>query len=301
MTSLIEALNSPKETLLTKRVRQVLLEMEPFPRVKLLSAFADTRSAVVQQVMGVFIANQQEAETIRFLVKRLLESSNDHPIFDNIQRTLTEMLPDYTMPYLIEVLGQPNWQVIKPLLRACSQPEIVLPLLVKDLTDLQRYILVLEVLREEFDYPTVLPWLISGLADSNTRQPTRLLIEKMARTYDGDLLPDIVRLFNPAIAQPEPLPGPLPEVQRTLQELLTTELAQDSLPALVMGLAEPPLREGCADALVTLAHVQQRQELVLQAVLEAFRNPSQRLGAHQTLVKCGPDSRTVCLRISQGE
>jgi hypothetical protein len=292
---LIEALNSPKETLLTKRVRQILLEMEPFPRTKLLLAFADTRSAVVRQVMGVFIANQQDAETIRFLVKRLLESSKDRPIFDNIQRTLTEMRPDYAMPYLIEVLGQRNWQVIKPLLRACPQPEILLPLLVKDLTNLQRYILVLEVLREEFDYPTVLPWLISGLANSNTRQHTRRLIEKMARTYDRDLLPDIVQLFNPAIARPEPLPGPLPEVQRTLQELLTTELAQDSLPALVMGLAEAPLREGCADSLAILAQVQQRQELVLQAVLAALRNPSQRLGAHHTLVKCGQiAAQSVC-------
>jgi hypothetical protein len=269
--------------------------MEPFPYVKLLLAFADTRSAVVQQVMWIFIANQQDVATVRFLVKRLLESSDGHPIFDNIQRTLTEMQPACTMPYLIEVLGQPNWQVIKPLLRACPQPEIILPLLVKDLTDLRRYILAMEVLREEFDYPTVLPWLISGLANANTRQHTRRLIEKMARTYDGDLLPDIVHLFDPAIARPEPLPGPLPEVQRTLQELLTTELAQDSLPALVMGLAEPPLREGCTDSLVILAHVPHRQELVLQAVLEALRNPSQRLGAHHTLVKCGQiAAHSVC-------
>ncbi|HEY4034586.1 MAG TPA: hypothetical protein VGL94_11545 [Ktedonobacteraceae bacterium] len=284
---LIEALDSPKETHLTKRVRQVLLEMEPFPRVKLLSAFTSTRSVVVQQVMWIFIANQHEPEIIRFLVKRLLESRDDHPLFDNIQQTLTEMQPNYTMPYLIEALGQPNWRVIKPLLRACPQPEIILPLLVKDLTDLQRYILVLEVLREEFDYPTVLPWLVSGLGNSDTRQHTRQLIEKMAHTYDGDLLPDIVRLFNPAIAQPEPLLDPLPEVQRTLQELLTTELAQDSLPALVMGLGEPPVRESCTDSLVTLAHIEQRQEQVLQAVSEALRNPSQRLGAHNTLVKCG--------------
>jgi hypothetical protein len=292
---LIEALNSPKETLLTRRVRQVLLEMVPFPRVKLLATFTDTRSAVVQQVMWVFIANQQEAETIRFLVKRLLENSEYDPLFENIQRTLTEMQPDCTMPYLIEVLGQPHWQVIKPLLRACPQPEIVLPLLVKDLADLRRYILVLEVLREEFDYPTVLPWLISGLENEHTRQHTRRLLEKMAHTYDGDLLPNIVRLFDPASAKPEPLPGPLPEVQRTLQELLTTELAQESLPALVMGLAEPPLREGCTDSLVTLAHFQQKQDLVLQAILQALRNPSRRLGAHHTLVKCGPiAAQSVC-------
>jgi HEAT repeat protein len=284
---LIEALNSPKETFMTRRVRQVLLEMEPFPRVKLLLAFTDTRIAIVQQVTEVFIANQKDAETIRFLVNRLLKSSEDHAIFSNILQTLTEMEAEYTMPYLVEVLGQPNWQVIKPLLRACSQPEIILPLLVKDLTDLQRYILVLEVLREISDYPTVLPWLISGLANEDTRQHTRRLIGEMAHTYDGDLLPDIVHLFNPAIARPDPLPNALPEVQRTLQELLTTELAQKSLPALVIGLAEPALREGCVDSLVTLAYVQQRQEGVLQALLEALRNASQRLGAHQTLVKCG--------------
>ena len=284
---LIELLNSPKETVLTQRVRQVLLEIEPFPREKLLSAFSGAKAAVTQQVMGVFIANQQEAETVRFLVKYLLESIDDHPLFDNIQRTLTEMQPAYTMPYLIEVLGQPHWQVIKPLLRTSPQPEIVLPLLVADPADVQRYVLGLEVLREEFDYATVLPWLISGLANHNTREHTRRLIATMASTYDGDLLPDIVRLFNPAIAQPEPLPDPLPEVRKILQELLTTELAENSLPALVLGLADPPLREGCADSLVTLAHMQQRQQEVLQAVLSALHNPTQRLGAHHTLVKCG--------------
>src|SRR5260370_12074027 len=158
--------------------------------------------------MGVFIANQQEAETVRFLVKRLLESRDDHPLFDNIQQTLTQMQPDCTMPYLIEVLGQPNWRVIKPLLRACPQPGMILPLLVKDLTDLQRSILVLEVPREEFDYPTVLPWLISGLENSDTRQHTRRLIEEMPRTYHGDLLPALLPSSNPPHAQPKPLPSP---------------------------------------------------------------------------------------------
>ncbi len=284
---LIEALNSPKETMLTRRVRQVLLEIEPFPREKLLAAFADSRPAVVQQVMLVFIANQQDAETVRFLVQGLLENSDDPLLFDNIQRALTDMQPAYTMPYLVEVLGQPHWQVIKPLLRACPQPEIILPLLLTDPADVQRYLLALEVLREEFHYPTVLPWLMAGLANDQTRDHTRRLIATMARTYDGDLLPDIVRLFNHAIAQPEPLSGPLPAVQRTLQELLTTELAENSLPALALGLAEAPLREGCTDALVALAQVPQRQAAVLQAVLQALRNPPQRLGAHQMLVKCG--------------
>jgi hypothetical protein len=292
---LVEALNSPKETVLTQRVRQVLLEIEPFPREKLLAALADTRDAVVEQVGEVFIAKQQEAETVRFLVKNLLESSDDHPLFDNIQRTLTEMQPAYTMPYLVEVLGQPHWQVIKPLLRACPQPEMVLPLLVADPADVERYVLVLEVLREEFDYPTVLPWLIPGLANGQTREYTRQLLATMARTYDGDLLPHIVRLFNPAIARPEPLPGPVPEVRGTLQELLTTELAEKSLPALVLGLAEPPLREGCIDSLVTLAHIRQRQAGVIQAVLLALRNPAQRPGAHQMLVRCGAlAAQAVC-------
>ncbi|HEU5378376.1 MAG TPA: hypothetical protein VFV38_23385 [Ktedonobacteraceae bacterium] len=299
---LIEALNSPKETILTRRARQVLLEIVPFPRVQLLSALADARDAVVQQVMEVFIANQQDVETTRFLVKHLLESGDDHPTFDNIQQTLMEMQAEGTMPYLIEVLGQPHWQVIKPLLRACPQPEIVLPLLLQNQADLQRYVLVLEILRDVFDYPTVLPWLISGLANEQTRQYTRQLIERMAHTYNGDLLPGIVRLFNPAIAQPEPLPGPLPEVQRTLQDLLTTELAQESLPALVAGLAEPPLRDGCADSLVILAYVQQRQEVVLQAVLHALYSPSQRSGAHQALVKCGQiAAQLVCELVREND
>jgi hypothetical protein len=299
---LIEALKSPKETLLTRRARQVLLAIEPFPREKLLAVLADTRSIVVQQVMQIFVAKQQEAETVRFLVKHLLENSTNRLMFDHIKQTLREMQPDCTVPYLIEVLGQPNWRVIMPLLRGCPQPEMVLSLLVKDLADLQRYILVLEVLREEFDFPTVLPWLVSGLANDKTRQHTRQLIERMARTYDGDLVPAIVHLFNPAIARPEPLAGPPPEVHATLLELLTTELAQESLPALVAGLTEPALREGCTDALVILAQVQQRQEEVLQAVLLALRSPSQRLGAHQTLVKCGQiAAHSVCELVMEND
>jgi hypothetical protein len=180
-------------------------------------------------------------------------------------------------------------------LRTSPQPEIVLAALVADPADAQRYVLGLEVLHEEYDYVTVLPWLISGLANDSTREPTRRLIATMARTYDGDLLPDIVRLFNPAIAQPEPLSGPLPEVRRTLQELLTTELAQNSIPALVQGLADPSLRESCADSLVTLAHMQLSQQEVLQALLLALHTPAQRLGAHHTLVKCGDlATQAVC-------
>ena len=62
------------------------------------------------------------------------------------------------------------------------------------------------------------------------------------------------------------------------------------------------LREGCTDSLVTLAHVQQRQELVLQAILEALRNPSQRLGAHHTLVKCGQiAAQSVCELVREND
>ena len=300
---LIKALNSPKETTLTRRVRQVLLRMEPFPREQLLATFAHAESAVVQQIMWLFVARQQEAETVRFLVKRLLESSNDSRVFDNVKQTLVEMQPECMLPYLIEVMGQPNWRVIMPLLRGCPQPEYVLSLLTKDLADLQRYLLVLEVLREEFNYPLALPWLVSGLANEQTRQHTRSLIERMARTYEGNLIPEIVHLFNPAIARPEPLPADLlPEVHKALQELLTTELARESLPALVMGLAEPALREGCIDSLVALAHNQQRQDVILRAILHALRNPSQRLGAHQTLVRCGPlAAQAVCELIMESD
>src|SRR5262249_33776799 len=157
----------------------------------------------------------------------------------------------------------------------------VLPLLA-DPTELPRYALGLEVLREEFDYVTVLPWLMSGLAHDKSREHTRQFIATIALTYDGDLLPEIVRLFDPANARPEPLPGPVAAIRRTLQELLTTDLAEKSLPALLLGLADPPLREDCADSLVALAH-QQRQQEVLQAVVGALPNPSQKLGAHLTL------------------
>jgi hypothetical protein len=131
------------------------------------------------------------------------------------------------------------------------------------------------VLHEEFSYRIILPWLVSGLANEQTCQHARRFIERMARTYEGDLIPEIVYLFNPAVARPEPLlPDLLPEAHNALRELLTTELAQDSLPALMMGLAEPPLREGCIDSLVILAHNQQRQDAVLRAILHALHNPS---------------------------
>jgi hypothetical protein len=125
--NLIVALNSPKETTLTRRVCQALLRVEPFPREKLLLTFTDARSAVVQRVTWIFVARRHEAETVRFLVKHLLESSNDSRVSDNIKRALMEMQPGCTMPHLIEGMGQPNWRVIMPLLRRCHSPSMFFP------------------------------------------------------------------------------------------------------------------------------------------------------------------------------
>ncbi|MBV9690577.1 MAG: hypothetical protein JO202_12820 [Ktedonobacteraceae bacterium] len=286
---LINALDSTQETLTTARVRQALLEMKPYPYDRLLSTFKDTRDAVVQQVRQVFVTNQHVPQTASFLVGHLLDDDDRDGISWNVEQTIKAMPPSITMPPLVKALNKPGWQVaLEPLLLACPEPTIVIPLLVNELGDAQRRGPAGGVLLK-FNHQFVLPWLISGLEDLSARQYTRWLITQMVdlpHRHNIDLLPHIVGLFNPTTAHPQRSSIPL-EVRMALRELLTHELANVSLPALINALRDPALMEDCKLSLVALVNVSGRPGDVVQAILQALRDPYKRRGAHNTLVTCG--------------
>ena len=291
---LIEALNS-QAVLLTGRVRQVLLEAKPFPYDDLLSAFNDPREVVVSQIRQVFTASQHMPQTAPFLVSHLFDRDNGNTISSNVQRTLKAMQPDITMPHLVKALGKVDWQVIlEPLLLGCPEPALVIPLLVEELGDAQQQRAAGEVLLK-FPPALVLPWLMTGLERSDASQYTRWLIVQMislSRQQHTNLLPNVVQLFDSAVVQRASTPS---EARRALHELLTHELADFSLPALINGLAEQALMEDCTISLVALADEPGKLDDVLAAVLQALRNPQKCRGAHNTLVRCGElAAKQVC-------
>jgi hypothetical protein len=296
---LIDALNSPQETLTTQRVRLALRGISPFPYDMLLSKFKDSRGAVVRQVRQVFIESQHVSQTAPFLVNHLRD---DKDTSDNVKQTLKEMQPGITMPHLVKALDKTSWQdVLVPLLVGCPEPTTVIPLLVNELGDAQRHEPAGDILLKflfKLGLSPVLPLILPGLQDANARAYTRQLIVQMVDSYQRhhktDLLPDIVNLFKQAVV--------LLEARTALRELLTHELAHVSLTALINGLQEQLLMEDCTLSLVELVKLPNRQQEVLEAVLQALRNPDKQRGAHITLVRCGPlAAERVCSLLTDND
>lgn len=278
-TQLVEALNSSRETLTTQRVRQAVLGMNPFPYDKLLAIFKDQRKAVVAQVQSIFVAYQDKSQTASFLVDHL--GDKHHDLTNNVAQTIKAMPPAITMPYVVKALNRAGWQkTLEELLLSCPENDTVITLLVDELSDGQRSQPASTVLLQ-FNSLLVLPRLLPGLERDDARSATKTLIVNMVAAYQtpNDLLPHIISLFKPAATRPV--------VRVALRELLTHELATISLPALIHALQEQPLIEDCSLALETLVNLRQKQQEVLQAVLQALRDPYKRLGAHSTLVRFG--------------
>lgn len=281
---LINSLDSVQETLTTQRVRKVLVRMKHFPYDKLLSTFKHPRDTVVHQVRQVFVDNQQVPQTAPFLVNHLFD--NDKHISGNVKQTIKSMQPKITMPHLVRALSKEGWKdVIEPLLLDCPEPAVAITLLVEKLGEVQLRVPAGSVLLDSFLKfgPQLLPWILPGLQNTNARTYTRGLIVQMVDLYQQNskknLLPNVVNLFEFAATRLE--------VRAVLRDLLTQELANSSLPALIDGLQKPSLREDCCSSLVTLVSLPDRQDEVLQEVLKALRNPHMRQGAHNTLVRCG--------------
>ena len=273
--ALFSKLNSRQETLIVQRTRSVLMRMRPFPLEQLLNAFRGD-DALAEQVKQIF--KQCASESVTFLVSNLF-----HPekrIQSYVRVTIEEMDRGITAYPLVEALSNPGWQpvIAKFLLKNPAS----IPYLIQQFGNVERDIPAYTTLME-FDSRQIIPYLILGLQEIRTRPRTRHLIEEMIRREETLLL-GIIRLFNPALSH---LPSLPPEARTALQEVLTQELADKSLHALIQGLRDRLLVDGCSNTLAILARQQGKSVVVVQAALSALRDTELRFGARQTLVRIG--------------
>jgi hypothetical protein len=136
-----------------------------------------------------------------------------------------------------------------------------------------------EVVLLEFG-PVVLPYMLPGLDTLNDRaqeRARRVIVTLVLQ--QPELVHEVVQLFNLS---------PPPRVHQALLDLLTNELVDMSIPALLEGLEDAHLIGATSGALVYLVNVDDvRGKTVVDELLAALRMEQRRHGAEITLVEIG--------------
>ncbi len=264
-----------QKTGLTSRIERAILGMVHFPGERLLEVLGQGSDAQVQHAINIFLAKGVEAAQV--LVECLFHSNKR--LQNNVRYILGEMNGQVIVPALLEVLNHPEpaWRaVITELL--LRHPREAIPPLVGLLHDDERGDAA-EVILLEFG-PVVLPYLVSGLDALNNRAQERsrrivvILVQQMP-----ELVSEVVQLFN--LSPPQ-------RAHEALLDVLTNELVDVSVPALLEGLEDAHLVGATSEALVRLVNNDDtRSEMVLNELLAALRMEQRRHGAGITLVEIG--------------
>ena len=271
LDALIAALDVPEETVTTPRVRRAILGMLPFPGEPLLNAVSRSSEAQAQQIMTVF--RMQGIDAAQVLVQHLFEGNER--VRGYIRRTLSEMQGPIVVPALLEVLHRPAWHdVVAELLLRFS--EAIAPL-VNLLGDPERATAAAAIL-PRFG-PAILPPLLSALDDPGmtVQEYAQNIIVALVRRNPA-ALSEVVRLFALSL--------PL-RAHEAILEVLTNDLVDVSVPALLDGLEDAHLIDDASEALVRLARRRDWQRIVLNGLLESLRNQKRRRGAETALIKAG--------------
>ncbi|HAT44589.1 MAG TPA: hypothetical protein DCS90_05745 [Ktedonobacter sp.] len=279
LDELLAALNVQQETTITSRIRRALLGMVPFPGEQLLGTLSHNSDAQAQQILMVF--QLQGADAAHVLVEHLFDQ--DQRIKSSVHRTLAEMQGQIVVPPLLEALNRSGWSdtIARFLL---NYPEVATPPLVNLLGDSERGDAAASIL-PRFDY-RVLPILISALDDPRilVQEHAQNIIVTMVR-QNPTTLSHTVRLFSQTL--------PL-RAHEALLEVLTNELVDVSIPALLGGLEDAHLVDDVSEALARLSRKRDWQRIVLNGLLESLRMEDRRRGAVTALIKVGgPAVRSV--------
>ncbi len=280
---LIAALDVGQETVATPRIRRAILGMDPFPAERLITALQQSdraahRAFQVQQILTIL--RSQGADAAMVMVNHLFD--NDVRLRDYTRRALSEMDAAIVIPALLEALDHEAWREgLAELL--LNYPEAI-PSLVALLGDMDRCDAALAILPRYG--AMVLPALIPALDNANLviQEQTQGIITTLVR-QDYSVLSQVVSLFATAL----PLRS-----HEALLEVLTNELADVSVPALLDGLEDAHLIEDVSIALARLANKRSAQPEVIQGLLDALRNKERRQGAEAALIKiAGPAVQPV--------
>jgi HEAT repeat protein len=272
---LVAALDVEEETLTTQRVKRAILGMKPFPGEQLIEQLEQSSEKQAQQIMSIFRA--QGAEAALVLARHLQHP--DEPIRDYVQQTLGEMPGAIVVPALLEVLYQPELRNSASgfLLR---YPDAAISPLVELLGERERGEIAAQIL-PQFG-PRILRPLISGLNDQRSiaREFAQRIIVTLVRQRQNeqDVLHSIVQLFYPELPK---------QAHDVLLRVLTNELADISIPALLDGLEDAYLIDDVSDAFVLLAHKPSQQQNILAQLIEALSIEERRRGAATALIRIG--------------
>lgn len=275
LPSLIAALDVKQESLVTQRVQRAILGIAPFPGEQLIRALEESTKVQTEQMMAVFV--QQGLDAAVILVRHLLYPNKR--IRDAIHRALEQVPGAIAVPALLEALSQQQLCQIAGIF-LLKYPDAAVAPLVNLLGEPERGKIVAAIL-PQFGLVTLRP-LISGLDDQRqmARQfARRIVVTLVHESQDKQVvLREIINLFNPL---------PPMQAHEELIGVLTQELADISLPVLLMGLEDAYLLDSVAEAFVRLAYQPERQMAILDSLIESLFLDERRRGAEVALTRVG--------------
>ena len=272
LDDLLAALDTPQETPTVTRVQRAILGIAPFPGEQLLDVLPECSNAQAQHIMAIF--RMQGSDAAHTLVQHLFHKNERTR--RSIRQTLSTLPGPIAVPPLLEALNRFEW---RPLLTEflLTFPEAAIPPLVNLLGDPERGKVAADIL-PQFG-PDILPALVSGLDDPRMtvqEHAHRIIIELVHQ--DSTALQRVVRLFALSL--------PL-RAHESLLEVLTDELVEVSIPALLDGLEDAHLIDDVSEALVRLTRKRDWQQTVLSGLLSALRAKELRRGAETALINVG--------------
>ena len=280
LPELLTSLETNAEIAVKQRIQRAILGMSPFPGQQLIDALEHSSETQAMHLKAIFV--QQGADGAFVLVKYLLHP--DERVRAYIQQTLEQMQGGFVVPALLEALyGEELREIVATFL--LKYPEAAIPPLVDLLGEPERGNVAAAIL-VQFG-PMILRPLITALEDQRVmgrELACRIIITLVRQSADQHaILYEVVQLFAP------PLPV---DSREQLLHLLTYELADVSLSALLAGLEDVRLVEPVTDALCRLTQRQNMQTEVMDSLIAALFVAERRYGSEKALVKIGAPAVT---------
>jgi len=259
----------------TSRIERAILVMIHFPGERLLDVLAYGSDAQVWHTVNIFLAKGIEGAQV--LSKNLFHTNTR--LQNNVRLILGEMNGQVAVPALLEVLihPEPVWRAVITTF-ILKHPREAIPPLVGLLDDDERADAAQMILLEFGSI--VLPYVVTGLdalnnqAQGHARDIIMTLVQQTP-----ELVYEVVQLFN--LNLPE-------RAYEALIDVLTNQLASESVPALLEGLEDAHLIGATSEALKTLVEKSDaRSDEILNELLSSLRMEQRKHGAAITLVEIG--------------
>lgn len=272
---LLVGLATPEKTLLVTRIERVLLGMQPFAGERLLQAVEEGSADQARYIEEILLG--RGADAAQLLAGHLFHARPRIRAY--VRQVLARMDAHYSVPALLEILNKPDpaWrELIASYL--LNHPREAIPPLVALLSDAERDEAAASILLQAG--ASVLPELVPAMeaSDSRVQAHARHILVALVR-QQPELLSNAVQLFGLALP---------PRAHELLVSILTEDLEDSSLPALLAGLEDAHLVRDVSETLVRMA----RRNLALSVTVQeqlllALRTKARRYGASLTLSDLG--------------